>query len=125
LKNGDPHLRISQILDALLRDVRFLSAIGLHTHGMSVAESMDLFRKRAYLDEANARQQAVRGTFDPGYLNYTLGKLMIRKLREDWKAKVKARYSLRAFHDELLSYGCGPIPVIRKAMLGEHAGPAL
>lgn len=125
LKNGDPKLRMGMIGDALLRNVRFISAIGLHTQGMTVAESMKLFVTRANLDTASARQQAVRGTFDPGYLNYTVGKLMIRKLREDWKAKVGNRYSLRAFHDEFLSYGCAPIPVIREAMLGAGAGPAL
>ncbi len=64
-----------------------LSSIGLHTHGMTVAQSEKMFREQAFQDPGNARQQAARGTYDPAYLNYTLGKLMIRKLRTDWVAK--------------------------------------
>ena len=74
---------------------------------------------------ANARQQAARGTFDPAYLNYTLGKLMVRKLREDWTASRGGRAAWREFHDRFLSYGGPPIPLVREAMLGQAAGPAL
>ncbi len=123
--NGDPKTHIGQLQNALLRDVRFVSAIGLHTSGMTVDESQKLFVEKGFQDEGTAMQQAVRGTFDPGYLNYTLGKLMIRKLRDDWKAKVGDRYSPERFHDEFLSHACAPIPVIRKAMLGPSAGPPL
>src|SRR5690606_23709338 len=97
------------LLNALMRDARFLSAIGLHTGNMTVEQSMALFMEKAYQDKATARQQAIRGTFDPGYLNYTLGKLMILKLRDDWKAKMGEAYSLKAFHDSFLSYGCAPV----------------
>jgi len=121
----DPRAAIGQLSEALMRNVRFVSAIGLHTRGMTVAESAALFEKKGNQDRASARQQAVRGTFDPGYLNYTLGKLMILKLRDDWKAKVGPRYSLKAFHDQFLSHGCAPIPAIRRAMLGPDSGPAL
>ena len=76
-------------MDALLRDVRLLSSIGLHTEGMTVAQSEKMFKEQAYQDPGNARQQAARGTYDPAYLNYTLGKLMIRKLRADWIAKTQ------------------------------------
>ncbi len=123
--SDDPKVRIGMLQNALLRNVRFVSAIGLHTGGMSVDESMALFEKKAFADKGNARQQAMRGTFDPGYLNYTLGKLMIRKLHDDWNAKQGDAYSLQGFHDEFLSYGCAPVPVIRRFMLGEQAGPAL
>jgi uncharacterized protein (DUF885 family) len=88
LGRGDPELHIGQIMDALLRDVRLLSSIGLHTEGWSVAQSEKMFREQAFQDPGNARQQAARGTYDPAYLNYTLGKLMIRKLRADWVAKM-------------------------------------
>jgi uncharacterized protein (DUF885 family) len=88
LGRGDPELHIGQIMDALLRDVRLLSAIGLHTEGWTVAQSEKMFREQAFQDPGNARQQAARGTYDPAYLNYTLGKLMIRKLRADWVAKM-------------------------------------
>jgi uncharacterized protein (DUF885 family) len=127
LAKDDPEKHIGQITDALLRDVRLLSSIGLHTHGMTVAQSEKMFREQAYQDPGNARQQAARGTYDPGYLNYTLGKLMIRKLRTDWVAKHAAQGSAPAgdgqalwhdFHDQFLSYGGPPIPLLRKEMVG-------
>jgi hypothetical protein len=77
-----------------------------------------MFREKAYVDPGNARQQAARGTFDPAYLNYTLGKLMIRKLRDDWTATRGGRQAWKAFHDEFLSRGGPPIPLIRAEMLG-------
>jgi uncharacterized protein (DUF885 family) len=118
LYKEDPRAHIGQLLNALLRDARLLSAIGLHTGGMTVEESERLFRERALVDPANARQQAARGTFDPAYLNYTLGKLIIRKLREDWTSTRGGRSAYRAFHDQLLSYGGPPLPLVREAMLG-------
>ncbi|MCI0440643.1 MAG: DUF885 domain-containing protein, partial [Chloroflexi bacterium] len=125
LNRGDPKTRIGQLLGALKRNVRYLSAIGLHTRGMSLEESERMFRELAYQDPGNARQQAARGTFDPAYLSYTLGKLMIRKLREEWTAPRGGRKAWGAFHDKLLSFGGPPIPLIRKAMLGSDAGPPL
>jgi Bacterial protein of unknown function (DUF885) len=129
LGKGDPEKHIGQINEALLRDVRLLSAIGLHTHGMTVAQSEKMFREQAFQDPGNARQQAARGTYDPAYLNYTLGKLMIRKLRADWLAKGAASGSAPAsaetmgrwheFHDKFLSYGGPPIPLLRKELVGE------
>jgi hypothetical protein len=122
LHNGDPETHIGQLNDALLRNVRFMSAIGLHTGTMTLAESERMFRDSAFQDPGNARQQSARGTFDPAYLNYTLGKLMIRKLREDWTASRGGREAWRAFHDQFLSFGGPPIPLVRKAMLGSDAG---
>ncbi len=90
LGRGDPELHIGQIEEALLRDVRLLSSIGLHTEGWTVAQAEKMFREQAFQDPGNARQQAARGTYDPAYLNYTLGKLMIRKLRSDWVAKMSS-----------------------------------
>jgi hypothetical protein len=119
LGNGDPEIHIGQLLNALLRNVRFLSALGLHTKGMSVEESQRMFRELAYQDEGNAQQQARRGTFDPAYLNYTMGKLMILKLREDWTASRGGRAAWRQFHDQFLSYGGPPIPLVRRAMVGD------
>jgi uncharacterized protein (DUF885 family) len=113
------------LLNALLRDVRFLSAIGLHTQGMTVEASEKMFRELAFRDQGTAKQQAARGTFDPGYLNYTLGKLMIRKLREDWSVSRGGRAAWKSFHDSFLSYGAAPIPLIRKAMLGGDSGSDL
>ena len=84
-----------------------------------------MFRDEAFQDPGNARQQAARGTYDPGYLNYTLGKLMIRKLRDDWTASRGGREAWGAFHDRLLSFGGPPVPMAREAMLENAAGPAL
>lgn len=128
LSSGDERGHVGQLLNALLRNVRFLSAIGLHTRGMTVAESERMFREQAFQDPGNARQQAARGTFDPGYLNYTLGKLMILRLREDWTAARGGREAWKEFHDTLLSYGSPPVPLVRRAMLaGSEAAdrPAL
>lgn len=125
LGNGDPEAHIGQLLNALLRNVRFLSAIGLHTGGMTVTESERMFRELAFQDPGNARQQAARGTFDPAYINYTLGKLMIRKLREDWTGTRGGREAWGTFHDRFLSFGGPPIPLVRGAMMGTDAGALL
>jgi uncharacterized protein (DUF885 family) len=117
LGGGDPAMRVGMLANALLRDVRFLSAICLHAGCMSLEESEKMFREKAFADAGNARQQALRGTYDPGYLAYTLGKLMIRKLREDWLAANPAA-SPQQFHDRLLSYGSPPVPMVRQEMLG-------
>ena len=116
---GDPEMHVGQLVSALMRNVRYMSALGLHTGGMSVADSIRLFQNDAYLDTGNARQQAARGTYDPNYLSYTLGKLMIRDLRRDWTASRGGRKAWKAFHDELLSYGGAPLPLVRKYMLGD------
>jgi uncharacterized protein (DUF885 family) len=94
----------------------------MHTHGMTVAESERMFREQGHQDPGNARQQAARGTFDPAYLNYTMGKLMITKLREDWTATRGKRDAWKDFHDQFLRYGGPPIPLVRKAMLGDATG---
>lgn len=113
-----PEVHIGQLTNALLRDVRYLSAIGLHTGGMTMAQSEQMFKDKAFQDPGSARQQAARGTYDPAYLNYTLGKLMIMQLREDWIAKHPGDNALKAFHDQFLSYGGPPIPLVRAQMLG-------
>lgn len=116
--NGDAEIRIGQLLQALWRNVRYMSAIGLHVEGMTVKESQAMFEEKAFLDVGNAIQQANRGTYDPGYLNYTLGKLMINKLRDDWTAGRGGKEAWGSYHDQFLSYGSPPIPLIRKQMLG-------
>jgi hypothetical protein len=118
---GDPEMRIGMLTNALLRNVRFLSAICLHSGCMTLEESERMFREQAFADAGNARQQAVRGTYDPGYLAYTLGKLMIRKLRHDWLA-ANPGSTPQQFHDKFLSYGVPPIPLVRRAMIGTGDG---
>lgn len=121
LGNGDPGVHIGQLSNALRRDCRFLSAIGLHTGGMTVEQSRQMFVNECYQDEGNARQQAARGTYDPAYLNYTMGKLLIRRLREDWTATHGGREGWHDFHDQFLSYGGPPIPLVRQQMMGGEA----
>ncbi|MDF0488719.1 DUF885 domain-containing protein [Sphingomonas sp. H39-1-10] len=118
LHKGDPETHIGELSNALLRDCRFLSAIGLHARGMTQEQSRKMFVEQCYQDEGNARQQSARGTYDPAYLNYTMGKLMIRRLRDDWTANHGGRAGWKAFHDTFLSFGGPPIPLVRKAMLG-------
>jgi hypothetical protein len=121
LGGNDPETHIGQLSNALLRNVRFLSAIGMHTRGMTVAESEKMFVEQAFSDAGTARQQSTRGTYDPAYLNYTMGKLMIRKLRADWQVANPNR-SIKQFHDQFLSYGGPPIPLVRGQMLNGVPG---
>lgn len=125
LRDGDPEARIGQISNALLRNARFLSTIGLHTQGWSVEDSKRFFMEEAYQSEGMAIQQAARGTYDPAYLNYTMGKLLIKRLRDDWTASRNGRASWREFHDAFLSYGGPPIPLVRQQMMGEAEPKAL
>lgn len=122
LAQDAPEKHIGQLLNALLRNVRYMCAIGLHTQGMTVAQCEQMFKEKGYLDPGNARQQAARGTYDPGYLNYTLGKLMIRKLRSDWSASRGGEQAWKQFNDEFLSFGGPPIPLVRTQMLEGQAG---
>jgi uncharacterized protein (DUF885 family) len=117
----DQELRLAELAEALLRDVRFLASIGMHTGDMTVDEATRMFVDKAFMAEAPARQEAVRGTFDPGYLNYTLGKLMLLKLRDDYRAQREAAgepFRLREFHDRFLSFGAPPVPLVRRELLG-------
>ncbi len=118
--DGDPRLRLAQLKEALTRNCRYIAAIKMHTQGMTVEEATRLFQEKAFAEEAPARQEAVRGTFDPGYLNYTLGKLMILKLREDYRRQEGDAFSLLAFHDRLLGLGAPPVPLARRALLREN-----
>ena len=104
-------------MEALLRDCRYICAIGMHTQGMTVDEATAFFMANAFMEELPARKEAVRGTFDPMYLNYTLGKLMILRLREDYRGEQGENYSLKRFHDTFLSFGAPQIPLVREMML--------
>jgi len=125
LGDGDPGVHVGQLSNALLRNCRYLSAIGLHARGMTQEQSKRMFMDECYQDEGTAEQQAARGTYDPAYLNYTLGKLMIRKLRDDWTASRGGRGAWKQFHDSFLSYGGPPIPLVRQAMMHEDAPHAV
>lgn len=112
---GDPRLELGQLSNALLRNCRFLAAIGLHTRGMTVDQANELFQKQCFIDPGNAIQQAYRGTFDPGYLSYTMGKLQIMELRAQFFERRKTK-SLREFHDWLLAFGAPPIALAARRM---------
>jgi hypothetical protein len=106
----DPRLELAQLMDALLRDCRFLVAIGLHCRGMALEDAVHVFMEKGFQSELPAQREATRGTFDPLYLNYTLGKLLIYEVRR--KAEQQAGYSVKAFHDRFLHCGNLPIPLI-------------
>jgi uncharacterized protein (DUF885 family) len=123
--DGDPVLRLAQLAEALTRNCRYVCAIKMHTQGMTVEEATHFFMQNAYMDEVTARQEARRGTHDPGYLNYTLGKLMLLKLLADYRAAHGDTFSLKRFHDEYIGYGAPPIPLLRRLLLPHDDGVLL
>jgi uncharacterized protein (DUF885 family) len=119
--NGDPKLRMGQLEDALLRNARFIVGIKMHTGGMTLAQAEEFFVKEGYQVSSEAKVETKRGTSDPTYLVYTLGKLQILKLREDYRKKRGADFSLLEFHNQLMQQGGVPLKIIRKAMLGDDS----
>ena len=113
--------RMAQADEALLRLCRLCVSIKMHTQKMSLDEATKFFQENCYYEEKPARQEAMRGTFDPGYLNYTLGKLQILKLRDDYKAQQGDDFSLQKFHNELLNHGMPPIRLLREIMLKDQS----
>lgn len=120
---NDPKYRLAQLQDALLRDVRFIVGIRMHTQGMNVDDATKLFETQGHQPHPVAVEEAKRGAGDPLYGYYTMGKLMILKLRDDYKAKQGSAYSLEGFHDAFLKLGPLPLPLIRRAMLGATGQP--
>ena len=112
--------RMAQADEALLRLCRLCVSIKMHTQNMSLDEATKFFQDNCYYEEKPARSEAMRGTFDPGYLNYTLGKLQILKLRDDYKAQEGDSFSLQKFHNELLNHGMPPIRLLREIMLKDQ-----
>jgi uncharacterized protein (DUF885 family) len=113
--------RMAQADEALLRLCRLCVSIKVHTQNMSIDEATKFFQDNCYYEPKPARQEAMRATFDPGYLNYTLGKLQILKLRDDYKAQQSNDFSLQKFHNELLSHGMPPIRLLREIMLKDQS----
>jgi uncharacterized protein (DUF885 family) len=124
LHRGHPEYRLAQLQMALLRACRYLVGLRMHTRAMTVDEAMRFFEQNAYQNQHNAMVEALRGSEDPGYLRYQLGKLMILKLREDVRRKQGAAFDLGRFHDAFLREGALPLRLIRRAMLGSD-GPLL
>jgi uncharacterized protein (DUF885 family) len=121
-RKSDTIVRLGQLAEALIRLCRTVVGIRLHCEDMSVEQGVRFFREEAFVEEMSARREAERGTFDPAYILYSTGKLMLLKLREDYKAHVGANYSLRGFHDTLLANGTVPLWLHRALLLGEQNG---
>jgi uncharacterized protein (DUF885 family) len=114
-------LRLGQLQDALLRNARFIVGIEMHTGKMNMEQAEEFFQKEGYQSKETAVVETKRGTGDPTYLYYTLGKLEIMKLREDMKKKQGAAFSLQQFHDDFLKQGFPPIKIVREALLGDSS----
>jgi hypothetical protein len=112
---GDPRMRLAQLQEALLRDCRYMVAIRMHTQGMTVDEAARFFVEQGFQEPANGREEAMRGTYDPMYLAYTLGKLQILELRDEYLRKT--RRDLRAFHDAFVGEGGLPVALVRELIL--------
>jgi uncharacterized protein (DUF885 family) len=121
----DPSIKLGQLAEALIRLVRFIVCIKLHAEDMSVEQGVRYFRDEAFMEEGSARREAERGAFDPTYLVYTVGKLMLLKLRQDYKAQQGKAFNLRSFHDTLLAQGTAPFWLHRQLMLGDDGGDVI
>jgi uncharacterized protein (DUF885 family) len=119
--NGDLKLRLGQLQDALLRDARYVVGIRMHTGKMTMEQAIDFFVQEGHQVRPTAEKEAKRGTSDPTYLVYTLGKLEILKLREDYKTMKGGKYTLQGFHDAFLQQGTPPVKIVRKALLGNDS----
>jgi len=113
--------RLAQTDEALLRLCRLCVSIKMHCQGMTVDDATKFFQENCYYEQKPARQEAIRGAFDPEYLYYTIGKLEILKLRADYSKKEGSNYSLRKFHDEMLKHGMPPIKLLREVMLTDRS----
>lgn len=121
---NNPKLRLAQLNAALLRLCRYVAGIRLHTSGMSYGEAVEFFAREGYLARTNAEREARRGTLDPTTLVYTLGKMEILRLREEWRREMGDSFRLGEFHDRLLSHGMPPVRILRMAMLGDDGRAA-
>lgn len=117
----DPKIRLGQLQDALLRDARYIVGISMHTGKMTFEQGVDFFVKEGYQTHEVAERETKRGTSDPTYLVYTLGKLEILKLREDYKKKMGDKFSLEQFHNDFLKQGYPPVKLIRETMMGDQS----
>jgi uncharacterized protein (DUF885 family) len=119
--NGDLTLRLGQLQDALLRNARYIVGIQMHTGKMTYEQGVDFFVKEGFQTRTNGERETKRGTSDPIYLYYTLGKLEILKLREDYKKQRGAAFTMEEFHNKFLSQGNPPIRIVRREMLGNDS----
>jgi uncharacterized protein (DUF885 family) len=123
--DGDPKIQLAQLSEALLRDCRYVVGIKLHTQGMTVEQGTDVFVKEGFQEPANAFEEARRGAYNPTYLYYTLGKLQIYKLRDDYRKAKGSDYKLETFHNEFVRQGGIPIKMVRRILLPGDTAPTL
>lgn len=114
-------IRLGQLQDALLRDARFVVGIQMHRGTFTLEQARAFFVKEGFQSPKIAEIETKRGTADPTYLYYTLGKLQIMRLREDLRKKQGAAFSLGKFHDDFMSQGYPPIAIVRRALLGDDS----
>jgi uncharacterized protein (DUF885 family) len=122
--NNDPKYRLAQLVDALLRDCRYIVGIKMHTQGMTMAQAREFFVKEGRQQPVVGEMETKRGTGDPTYLMYTLGKLEILKLRADYQRKMGSKFSLQDFHDRFIKAGSPPVKIVRRELMGRD-GPLL
>ena len=115
--NGDPRYELAQLSDALTRICRLLSGIRLHTGEWTLAQAQACFEQQAYVAAPAAKREAERGTYDPTYGGYFLGKRGMLTLRRDVKAAQGANFSLRDFHERVMKNGIAPIWAHRQLLL--------
>jgi len=123
--NSDPRARLAQLQESLVRDARYVVGIKLHTAGWTVEQGAKFFQDKAFQEPATAFEEARRGAYNPTYLYYTLGKLQIYKLREDYRKAKGSGYTLQGFHDEFVRQGSIPIKLIRRILLPGDNAPIL
>ena len=123
--SGDPRIQLAQLQEALLRDARYVVGIKLHTAGWTVEQGQKFFEEKAFQEPANAYEESRRGAYNPTYLYYTLGKLQIYKLRDDYRKAKGAAFTLQGFHDDFVKQGSIPIKALRRILLPGDNGPTL
>jgi len=123
--DGDQRIRLAQLQEALLRDARYVVGIKLHTAGWTVEQGAKFFQEKAFQEPATAYEEARRGAYNPTYLYYTLGKLQIYKLRDDYRKSKGPGYTLQEFNDQFVKQGSIPIKLIRRLLLPGDYGPVL
>jgi uncharacterized protein (DUF885 family) len=123
--NGDPKIKLAQLSEALVRDCRYVAGIKMHTAEMTVEEATKLFTEQCFQEPQVSFEEARRGTYDPTYLYYTLGKLQVYRLREDYRRHKGSEFRLKDFHDAFVRQGGIPIVLVRKLLLPGDTGPVL
>jgi uncharacterized protein (DUF885 family) len=115
---GDPRMQLAQLSEALVRDCRYVVGVQLHTGGWTVEQGAKLFHDQCFMEPANALEETRRGTYNPTYLYYTLGKIEIQELARDYMAQKHA--TLKQFHDAFVAQGALPVPLVRKILLRQQ-----